>query len=39
VGETVKLTLVRRGEVVRVTVKRTLARRHALGEGLPGDAR
>jgi C-terminal processing protease CtpA/Prc len=30
VGETVKLTLVRKGQVVRVTVKRTLARRHAL---------
>jgi carboxyl-terminal processing protease len=29
VGEPVKLTLVRRGEVVRVTLKRTPARKHS----------
>jgi C-terminal processing protease CtpA/Prc len=39
VGEPVKLTLVRKGEVVRVTVKRSLARRHALSTDLPPDGR
>jgi C-terminal processing protease CtpA/Prc len=39
VGEPVKLTLVRRGEVLRVTVKRSLARRHALSTDLAPEAR
>jgi carboxyl-terminal processing protease len=30
VGEPVRLTLIRRGEVVRVTVKRTPAKKHSL---------
>lgn len=31
VGEPVKLTLVRRGEIVRVTLERSVARRYPLG--------
>ena len=35
VGEPVKLTLVRKGDIVRVTLKRTLARRYPLGTEHP----
>ena len=31
VGEPVRLTVIRRGEVVRVTLKRTPAKKHSLG--------
>jgi len=35
VGDPVKLTLVRKGEVVRVTLKRTVARRYPLSSTVP----
>jgi C-terminal processing protease CtpA/Prc len=37
VGEPVRLTLVRKGEVVRVTLKRTLARRYPLSAEPPAE--
>jgi len=37
VGDPVKLTLVRKGGIVRVTLKRTLARRYPLGSAAPSE--